>query len=242
MVDEMSRDYSCKDEVLILVCNFAAFSLKRDLSVFKDYSPKFNESYVTEFEKDIAAAKDLIEPESETQELKINNKKLSDTLDNVLVSGKRLKGYVKMAGPSIPVVVNDFGFSPLFKAIKSRKTADVIDQLHTVTSNMLKYKDILAVQGLTDGFVTRFLADESSIANDKQKQYEIKMTRKAIIQNNIVFFNALYATLSEILAVGKILFRGNDALKTKEYTFAELKRQVRRTTKPKKENKVEPKQ
>ncbi|MDP2334981.1 MAG: hypothetical protein Q8N05_00735 [Bacteroidota bacterium] len=44
-------------------------------------------------------------------------------------------------------------------------------------------------------------------------------------------FNGLFDQLGEILAVGKILYKGTDAAKLKEYTFSELMKKVRRSTK-----------
>ena len=40
------------------------------------------------------------------------------------------------------------------------------------------------------------------------------------------------AQLTEILSVGKILYTGKDSVKLKEYTFSELLKKVRRTSKP----------
>jgi len=43
MTTDFSREYSCKDEELPVICKFTAFSLKRDLADFTAFSPKFNE-------------------------------------------------------------------------------------------------------------------------------------------------------------------------------------------------------
>ena len=70
-----ARNYSCKDEELPAICKFAAFSLNRDLANFNAYSPRFNPDYLKGFETRIAATAEVIEPQSETQELKIINRK-----------------------------------------------------------------------------------------------------------------------------------------------------------------------
>jgi hypothetical protein len=72
---------------------------------------------------------------------------------------------------------------------------------------------------------------EASIALDKVKQQsiEIRSSRKAIVQSNVGLFNELNDQLTELLYVGKILYKGVDEAKTKDYTFSELKKLVRRT-------------
>jgi hypothetical protein len=42
----------------------------------------------------------------------------------------------------------------------------------------------------------------------------------------------LYAQFTEILKVGKILYKSTDAAKLKEYTLNELKKRVRRPSSP----------
>ena len=50
--------------------------------------------------------------------------------------------------------------------------------------------------------------------------------RKAIVQNNLGLFNSLYEQLTEILRVGKILYKATDAVKTQEYNFTAMKKKV----------------
>jgi hypothetical protein len=45
-------------------------------------------------------------------------------------------------------------------------------------------------------------------------------------------FNGLNEQLSEILAVGKILYKATDAVKVQDYTFNQLKKLMRIITKP----------
>jgi len=104
--------------------------------------------------------------------------------------------------------------------------------MHTVNTNVIKFKTVLTAQGLTDELQARLVSDAQSIADDKQQQYEISTNRKAILQSNVGSLNALYAKITEICAVGKILFKGNDPVKLQEYTFSELLKKVRRTSKP----------
>lgn len=48
--------------------------------------------------------------------------------------------------------------------------------------------------------------------------------------------NTFHAKILEILQVGKILFKDSDSVKLQEYTFSELLKKVRRTSKPDTDN------
>jgi len=228
-----NRDYGCKDIEFIVICGFTTFSFKRDLSFFTKYSPnKFNDVYVKDLEVEVATAKDLVEPQSELVEQKAITDHLHTSMEAILEPLKWVKGYIEMAGSNISISVKDFGIIEARKSVEKQDIEGVLKGMHTVNTNIVKFKTILSAQGLTDELQKRLQADTDSIANDKQKQYEIQTNRKAILQNNVVFLNALYAKIAEIHAVGKILFKGNDPVKLQEYTLRELLKKVRRTSKP----------
>lgn len=90
--------------------------------------------------------------------------------------------------------------------------------------------DILTAQGLQTELVASFSVAAGSISTDKQSQYEIIINRKVLVQNNVEMLNSLFEQLTEILAIGKILYKDNDAVKLQEYTFSELKKRVRKTS------------
>jgi hypothetical protein len=52
--------YNCKNEELPVIAEYLLFSLKRDLSDFMAFSPKFNNAHVTTFDGKIKTANNLI--------------------------------------------------------------------------------------------------------------------------------------------------------------------------------------
>lgn len=226
-----SRDYNCKDEELPVICKFAAFSVKRDLVEFTDYSPKIDGNYVKGFEKDIATAMDLIEPQSETVVLKDITEDVHNAMDGLIDPINRVSGYLKLAKPGLKITPTDFGFVKLRRGIRSRDAEAVIDSLHLVNINLTKHKTALQQQGLTEALCTQFATAVTTVGDGKQQHYEIFSNRKKIVQNNIATFNDLYALLKEVLAIGKILYQG-DAAKLQEYTLADLLKRVHRKISP----------
>jgi len=236
MAQNHARNYNCKDEELPVICRFAAFSLKRDIADFTAFSPKFTAAYAAGFESKIAAVSEVVEPKSETLELKTITGRLYGTLDGLIDPINRLSGYIALAKKNLTISSADFGITQLRKGINTRDAEGALKSLHTVNANIAKFNDILSAQGLTEGLSNAFVAASASIAADKQMQYEIVSNRKTIVQNNIALFNTLFDQLSEICTVGKVLYKTTNALKLQEYTFNELKKRVRRTMTPDGEN------
>jgi len=232
MENNNSRDYNCKDIELIVICGFTVYSLKRDLTSFTKYSPKYNDEYVTALEAEIETAKELVEPQSELVEQKAITDHMHTCMESMLEPLKWVKGYIELAGTGINISAKDFGLIDTRKSVEKQDIEGVIKGMHTVNSNIEKYKSILVEQGLSDELQTRLLSDAQSIADDRQKQYELVTNRKALLQNNVGLLNALYAKIAKIHAVGKILFKGNDPIKLQEYTLSDLLKKVRRTSKP----------
>ncbi len=235
MTEAKSRNYNCKDEELPVICNFVLFSLKRDLAEFSGYSQKFNEGYVNTFETKINSISDLVEPKSETVQLKTITDEMHATMDGLIDPINRVTGYITLGKLDKTISVADFGLTQLRKSVNTRDTENVIKCLHTINLNLEKFKTELTAQGLSEVLTTKFSTAETDIAQGKQKQYEIVSNRKSIVQNNLSVCNDVFSQLSEIMAIGKILYKATDRVKLQEYSFSELKKRVRKTVSPTKE-------
>lgn len=153
------------------------------------------------------------------------------TMDGLIGPLNHLTGYIDLAVDAISISPADFGIAALCKGIIAKDAESVVKNLHTVNLNIANYKDSLALQGFRDELGAKFTAAAVSVADDKQKQYEITSNRKNLVQNNVASLNDLFKQFNEILKVGKILYKGTDAAKLKDYTFSELKKNVSKTAK-----------
>ncbi len=226
-----NRSYNCKDEELPVILRLSLISLKRDLAEFTTYSPKFSGTYLDNYESEIAKVEELLSPAAETAEMKKITDRLHAGMDVLLNHVKHLEGYLKMAGSSINLSSADFGLSLLRKGINHTDPEKVIDSLKDLNKNVAKYKTALAEQGLTDAFQAKLVEDYTLLNADRQLQYQILTNRKALVQSNVGTLNDLYDRLMEILRTGKILYQGKDPVKLQEYTFSELQKRVRRSSK-----------
>ena len=208
-----------------MIGRFVSASLKRDAAEFTAFSPTFNDVYIAAFDSKIASVIDLIEPQSETIERKQITERIYETMGGLIDPINRITGYMTLA-KDLKVSPADIGLTSLRKAINAGDVEKVLDGLHLVTVNVNKYKEPLIALGLTESLITRFTNASTSIADDKQKQNEILSNRRSIVQNNVNQLNDLWNTLSEILSIGKILYKASDAAKLQDYTFSSLKKQV----------------
>jgi len=226
------RNFNCKDEELPVVCGFLAISLNRDLNDFVAFSPQFLSGYVDGFKAKIDAVDELVQPKSETIELKMLNERIYATLDSLITPINYIEGYLNLAGKTVPITAADFGLTSLRKSARSRDVESVLKLLRTVEGNLAKYKTELEAKGLTEALVLKFAEAGTFLADDRNKKYELVSKRMALVQNNLGMLNDLYDQLVEICKIGKILYKQTDKAKLNDYTFSYLMKQVRRVEKP----------
>jgi hypothetical protein len=226
-----NKNYNCKNEELPVIAEYLVFSLKKDLADFTAFSPKFNEMYVTAFEGKIDAVKSILNPRDETVELKNVTARLYVAMDALIAPIARIERYVKMAGSAISVSVKDFGLPELRRKIRSRDAEGVLATLKTVNGYIDTYKSTLAAQGMPDDLIALFANAVALIHDNNQRQYEIIVGRKKLVDNNMHLFKELYSVITDVCDTGKVVYRSN-SVATKEYIFTELKKRVRVVHKP----------
>jgi len=231
MATKLTRLYSCRDEELPIICDLAAISLERDLVDFTNYSPKFNVGYLAGFKTNTANAMIVAEPKTETLEHMASTTRLYSALDSLLDPISRLSGYLNLAHEKLNISAAEFGIVKLRECIASRDPEGALKNLHIVNSNIAKYRDLLVIQGLTRELIDQLIAASGNIGLGKHEQYAILTNRKGLVQFNVTKSNDLYKQLQEILYTGKILYRKKDPAKLQEYTFSQLKKRVRLTSK-----------
>ncbi len=240
MNSKSPRSYNCKDEELPPICRYVALSMKRDLPDFTGFSPRFNEEFVTNYETAITKVEDLVSPQSETAERKKITARIATTLNALSGYASYLGGYLEMADGSINLSATDFGLSDLRKGINVQDPEKVIDRLKNVLYNVNKYKAELTEQGFSEDLNSKLNEALVSLSADRQEQYRIQTNRRALVDGNLELTNSLYATMKRICQTGKILYRDTNTFKIPEYTFTELKKKVRRVSKPKENGTEEP--
>ncbi len=232
MAKQSNRNFNCKNEELPVICRFNVFSLKRDQTYFAGYSPIFNEEFIAAYENQIAEVSEVVQPKTEMAAQKIITDRLHTTIDSLTAPLNHLSGYINMCNGDLKITPEGYGLTVLRKCIRAKDPEGVMQNLNLIIANNNKYGNVLAEKGFKPELAARFTDAAASIAVDKQAQYEIKSNRKLIVQNNMGLLNAMNDTLTQVMAIGKILFADLDPAKAREYTFTQLLKQVHRTSKP----------
>jgi hypothetical protein len=222
------RIYNCKSEEVPVIGGYLLFVLKRDLNDFSAHFPKiFTNEYVTGLEQKIAEVNNLLNPNTETVVLKDTTNRLYSAMDSLIEPVNKVAGYIKFSKGAIAISSKDFGLTSLRQKIRSRDAEGVLKNLKTVINNLERYRVPLIEQGLDENIITHFNDAIGIIDTNNQRQFEIVNKRKTIVANNETLINDLYKIISEICNVGKLIYKGKDQLKVKDYTFNELKKKVR---------------
>jgi hypothetical protein len=227
MEKENARNYKCKDEELPVVCRNASLYLRRDSADFFAFSPVFNDDYLNAFDAKINLVDELVSPKTETDELKKITKRLYLTMDSLLDPIAKIRGYLRMAKDATGMSAKDFGLTSLSQKIAARDAEGVRQNLLLVVSFLKKYREQLVAVGLNEAVIEQFAAAVPSITEDNKRQFEIVNKRKTIVQKNLKTLNDLYKQLTDVLSIGKSLYKNTDPAKAKEYVFGSLMKTVR---------------
>jgi len=231
MATNETTSFGCKNEELPVIGTLVSINLKRDLSDFANFSPKFNADYVAGFDEKIQAAGNHAAIKLKTNERKIATSTLKKAITDLNTSLSHLTGYLELGKDTIRVSAADFGLTALRKSIRLKDAEGVMAALNLVIANISNYRAALNQQGFTEELLQRFTITKALIGENKQNQYITLSDRKLAVQENTGLFIDLFKQLNEILSIGKILYKTN-TVKVKEYTFAYLKSQVRKASKP----------
>ena len=228
MNDDSDRKYHCRNEELPVISGFVADCLNRDLADFSLFSPKYNETYVSNFRADIARVTELVMPREETLLKKLLTEQIYSQMNELADLLNRLQRYLEMAGKTIPLSATDFGILPCRKKVHNDEVEGALQLLKLVISNTTRYKAQLSDQGMTTEFEARLPELSASTSSLVQQRYEIVSKRAELVQDNQGQLNDLFDQMNLICKTGKTLYKHSNPAKTKDYTFRHLMRQIRR--------------
>ncbi len=226
---ETLKKFRCKNEELIVICEYVQIALQRDLADFTAYTSIFDQKYLDNFKSQIAAMRQVVFPLEMTKELKMITANLYNSMDQLYDSLLRLEGYLKLAKKEIPMSATDFGIVPLKRKTQQRDAEGVLQNLQQVIANIGKYKEPLIKWGMSEAFIDLFKKAFEQIDKGNNKQFEIVSSRRLLAAENMNTLNALYEQLMVICNIGKILYRKLKPEKRPDYTFVDLMKKVRIT-------------
>ena len=171
----------------------------------------------------------MVSPKAETEEMKRITKVLHGQIESLLEPINKLRGYLKITRTTIGMSDKDFGISALGKRIHAIDAEGVRQNLIFLNKNVQTYKTQLLAVGMSEESIDFLALSVDSITELNQQQFEIHSLRKLTVSENIGKLNELYGNLMEFLNIGRVIYKTVDLVKAKEYTFENLKKNVRLT-------------
>ena len=216
-----------KNEEITVVASMVRDSFARDKGDFGGFSPKYTPDFLTAFSGKIVEAETRTGTLVYVAQLKALTNQLYIDVDGLRPLLTRLEGYLFLAKDSLSVSMKDFGITAVRKALSSRDVEGLLDKL-TVTLQLVD-NDIAGLEavGFTAAARTA-LEDLKTSIRDANLEQNLKMDEKeAGVQNNRALLNELYETVTEIMDIGKRLFKYDNAEKTGDYTATTIKSRIR---------------
>jgi len=234
-VKNLSRIFSCKDEELPVICGLVSLSFRRDRADFEAHSALFNDEFINGYDQLTNEVNELVAPQAESLLKQAITKRMYETMQGLIKPLDYLTDYVNKSDKEFPLTPANFGISGLKLKIRSVDPEAVIDRLNVVIQNIENHKAALMAKGMKEDLLKTFKDAKNEVYNLRLQQKQIISNRQSVVQANIDKLNKVYAQLKNILGTGKALYKGTDPVKLKDYTFSELKRKVKLTTKAKNE-------
>lgn len=213
-------------EELPVIAGFVADSLTADLTTFGDFSPMFDEAYVTSIRSKRAYCLDLERSDVTTQRLKNVTAQLAERESGLRPVLNKVEAYVKLAKSSLDVATESFGLKALRKNISHGNDEGIIAGLQTLLKNINRNLEALQAKGLKQEMVDELSAALTDIDTMNNEQNTLTNERNQTTASNMKDYNELWDLLSPVLETGRSLFRGTDDVKLKEYTMSALVKRV----------------
>ena len=221
-----SKNFKCKHEEVPVIAGFAATSLRRDMSAFSDYSSLFSESYAAELDSRSKTCYEMIKSGAITSQIKQVTQQMSDKVQSLRLSLNKTEGYLDLAKGSLDIAVEDFGLKAIRACINVGDTEGVIMKGHNLVTVLTRNQAALLAKGMKADFVTSLTTLIDEIATLNKDQNSKLSERNQTTNDNIKEFNDLWEMVATVLKTGKLLYRGVDDVKLKDYTLDQLLKRI----------------
>lgn len=220
----MKKNFHCKIEDLPTIADFVLASLRRDIADFNNYSELFNQEYLSNLNVKRQECTEVILTDSVNIALKSVTKRLYENLKKLRTLLVLMEGYIILAKRDIN---NDkLGIVKLRKNIKAGNVEGVVYYLRVFINNLNEWEPILTSKGMKQEHIEALNHLLTIIESLNMEQNELLSKRSQNCLNNMKMFNNLWDILSDIMLVGKAIYKSTNESKLKDYTMLQIKRRM----------------
>ena len=215
-------------EELTFIALYLLVSLKRDIALFKEFSPVYNDKYIADMEAQKNLVEELTAPQQLTGEMKSITRMVASDYTRVRNMVNRLESYLDKVTEPLTIAVADFGIRQARVELKAKNDEGIVHQLRVVQKNFENNKAAIEPKGYTTEIAAELKALITSLTTNSTAQNLKKDDRKVLTRENIEEMNKLWKMMSEVMDDGKKIAREQEnAAMAKDYTFRYIQKKVR---------------
>ncbi|WP_461629057.1 hypothetical protein [Labilibaculum euxinus] len=223
----MGLYYKFRQEELPVVGEILLQLFLRDREKFSNFSPEFNDEFVTDFQNRIHRVADLTQSKTQTAEIKKITSDLYSGLDAILHKLELIAAYTQRANKLMLVKASDFGVKEAKKMIRIRNVEGYCAKAKIIQQNIAKNLEVLKEKGYKDSLSTELEQMTQKVYDLNLLQEQKTSERKQLVVDNNAELNLFWKQLSDISKTGKMLMK-EDESKAADYMFSCLIHKVRK--------------
>lgn len=231
------RKFTIKIEEVPAIGQFLLDSYTTDEADFRAFSPQFDATYKADYLERFTAVKEIINPKVITAELKTITARMYENISKLKEEIDRLEAYTKLAKKNLKVAVKDFKFKEIRQTANKRNFEGLIENLKIMLQHVQDDLAVLQAKGFTIEAKTAIEALRTAFVNDSAEQNLKLDQRRQSVANNTDIINTFYEKISELLTIGKVLYKKKNPEKAKSYTLAAIQKRIGNTRKASTEDK-----
>lgn len=235
MAKEMKFNF--KLEEIPAIGQFLYDSYLADEADFKNFSPQFDEAYKTDYLDKFNAVQEILNSKVLTAELKVITVRMYENAQKLKTEIDRLEAYAKLAKANLKISVVDFKFKEIRKAANKKDFEGLIGNLKISLQLIQDNLAALQAKGFTVVAKTAIENLRTAFESDNAEQNRKLDQRRQTVAGNTDIINTFYEKISEILSIGKVLYKKTNPEKAKSYTLSAIQKRMRNTRTTKTEDK-----
>jgi hypothetical protein len=223
--------FQCKFEELPVIGEMVVGSARRDIVEFGEFSSIFTPSYFDVIDLKILNCRKKMRTWVVVQELKATTETVTTKTKQLRVMLNLLEGYIKLSSNDLDVKGSDMGLSIVRKAISHGNTEAVVMNVGNLLASVERNRTALEAHDMKSQLIDDIVAQTEEINALNIKQSEQESLRNRLTEENIDLFNDLWKALLPVFETGRVLYRGVDEAKLKDYTVTQLVKRINHTGK-----------
>ena len=222
-----TRYFKFRQEELPVAGEILMQLFNRDRNKFEAFAAEYNDEFATSVHNQINKVRDVTQAVTLTALIKKLTENLYQTMDGILPKIDLIQAYAHKANKTLNIKSSSFGVKEVKKMIRKRNVEGYFLKISVVNQNVANNLEALKANSYKETIGAEIL-EQSSIIYDLNLKQEGKLSeRKQLVVDNGVEFTALWAMLSDISKMGKLLMKA-DPSKAEEYMFSHILKKVRK--------------